>query len=106
MSPFSKMQISFSLFLKALVVVCACVGIYLSAFSHGNFMAGLYTFMYFTIQSNIAIAALCAWGAYLLCRKAEISDGWFLVKFVGTVSITLTGAVFCLVLAPTMGSYA
>lgn len=104
MKPLSKTQIFVSLLLKALVVICACVGVYRSAFARGNFMAGIYTFMYFTIQSNIAIAGLCAWGAYLLCRKAEISDTWLLVKFVGTVSITLTGAVFCFVLAPTMGA--
>lgn len=106
MKPLSKTQIFVSLLLKALVVICACVGVYRSAFARGSFMAGIYTFMYFTIQSNIAIAAICAWGAYLLCRKGEISDTWFLVKFVGTVSITLTGAVFCFVLAPTMGAYA
>lgn len=36
----------------------------------------------------------------------RVGSIWSVVKFVGTVSITLTGVVFCVVLAPTMGSKA
>lgn len=66
-------------------------------------MGGGSVFMYFTIQSNIGLALICAYGMYLILGKKEISNLWYIIKFVGTVSITLTGAVFCFVLAPTMG---
>ncbi len=97
----------FSLILKAIVIVSAAVGVFLSAYASRNtFMGGNRVFMYFTIQSNIAVAILSLIGAVLLLRPARISDAWYVVKFVGTVSITLTGVVFCFVLAPTLGRFA
>ena len=42
-------------------------------------------------------------GGLLSAAGRKPGHGWYLVKFMGTVSITLTGAVFCFVLAPTMG---
>lgn len=62
--------------------------------------------MYFTIQSNIAVGIIALIGLVLLLRKTIITQTWYLIKFVGTVSITLTGIVFCFVLAPTMGNAA
>lgn len=59
--------------------------------------------MYFTIQSNILIAIICAIDCYLLARKKSVDEWWYVFKFVGTVSITLTGVVFGFVLAPTLG---
>ncbi|MCR4761350.1 MAG: Pr6Pr family membrane protein [Oscillospiraceae bacterium] len=67
-------------------------------------MGGRAVFMYFTIQSNIAIALICAVGFGKLLRGKAVSDLWYIIKFVGTVSITLTGAVFCFVLAPTLSA--
>lgn len=96
-----------SLILKGIVVLSAAAGVLLSAYASMNtFMGGSRVFMYFTIQSNIVIAILSLAGAVLLLRPGEPSNAWYVVKFVGTVSITLTGAVFCLVLAPTLGRYA
>ena len=96
-----------SLFLKCVVVVSAAVGVILSAIAGAHaFMGGSRVFMYFTIQSNIAIALVCAVGAVLLLRNQPIKDIWYMVKYVLTVSITLTGVVFCFVLAPTLGKYA
>lgn len=96
-----------SLALKLVVIVAAVAGTLMSAGAgRGTFMGGSSVFMYFTIQSNIAIALICVIGAYLRLSRRAISDGWYLVKFVGTVSITLTGVVFCFVLAPTLGPYA
>ncbi|MCR5088833.1 MAG: Pr6Pr family membrane protein [Oscillospiraceae bacterium] len=98
---------SLSLVLKYTVVVSAIVGVILSAIAGADaFMGGTRVFMYFTIQSNIAIALICAIGSVLLVRKQPIKSVWYLVHFIGTVSITLTGVVFCFVLAPTMGVYA
>ncbi len=96
-----------SLILKCIVIVSAVAGTALSAAAGSRaFMGGRTVFMYFTIQSNIAIAAICAAGAVLLLRKRPAVTPWYVIKLVGTVSITLTGAVFCFVLAPTLGRYA
>lgn len=63
-------------------------------------------FMYFTIQSNIAIAIICLIGFIRIKNGQKISLTWQIIKLVGSVSITLTGMVFCFVLAPTMGDSA
>ena len=97
----------FSLILKGIVALSAAVGVFLSAYASRNtFMGGNRVFMYFTIQSNIAVAVLSLIGAVLLLRPGRIPNGWYVVKFVGTVSITLTGVVFTFVLAPTLGRHA
>lgn len=96
-----------SCILKGIVVVSAVVGVIMSAMASASaFMGGSRVFMYFTIQSNIAIALICLIGGLLLAAGRKPGNGWFVVKFMGTVSITLTGAVFCFVLAPTLGRYA
>jgi len=93
--------------LKIVVFLSAVIGTFLSAYAGRNsFMGGSRVFMYFTIQSNIAMAIISAIGLYLLYRDGKISQLWQIIKFVGTVSITLTGVVFCFVLAPTMGAAA
>ena len=96
-----------SYLLKCAVVVSAAAGVILSAVaSASTFMGGNRVFMYFTIQSNIAVGLICLVGGLLLAAGREPGNGWHVVKFMGTVSITLTGAVFCFVLAPTLGRYA
>ncbi len=96
-----------SIVFKCIVIVSSAVGIILSAIAGAqSFMGGGRVFMYFTVQSNIAIALVCAVGAVLLLRNQPVQDIWYLIKFVFTVSITLTGVVFCFVLAPTLGKHA
>ena len=96
-----------SVFLKCAVIISSAVGVILSAIAGAqSFMGGGRVFMYFTVQSNIAIALVCAVGAVLLLRNQPVQDIWYLIKFVFTVSITLTSVVFCFVLAPTLGKYA
>ena len=93
--------------LKLLVIVCAVVGTYRSAAAgRGSFMGGSRVFMFFTIQSNIAVALICAAGLWLLWRQKPVKPYWFVVRLVGAVSITLTGVVFAFVLAPTLGAHA
>lgn len=60
--------------------------------------------MYFTIQSNIALAITCGTGLFFMAKKRITGKAWDIIRLVATVSITLTGVVFCFVLAPTMGS--
>ena len=96
-----------SLFLKTLVVVCALWGTALSAGAgRHSFMGGPRVFMFFTIQSNLAMAAVCAYGAWAILKNRTMGNLWYLIQLVETVSITLTGVVFCFVLAPTLGSFA
>ena len=96
-----------SSFLKIIVIVSALLGTFLSAYAgRHSFMGGSRVFMYFTIQSNIARAIICGIGLYLIKKGSNVSRTWYIIKFVGTVSITLTGVVFGFVLAPTLGAYA
>ena len=94
--------------LKLIVIVSAAVGTVLSAKgARGSiFMNGSRAFMFFTIQSNILIALICAVGLCLLLRSRPVSRAWYVVKLTGTVSITLTGVVFAVMLAPLLGSMA
>lgn len=95
-----------SFILKLTVIVSAVTGVYMSAAAgRGTFMGGSRVFMFFTIQSNIAIALICAIGLLML-RLKTVKRYWFVLKFIFTVSITLTGIVFVFVLAPTLGSHA
>nr|MCR5010399.1 Pr6Pr family membrane protein [Clostridia bacterium] len=92
-----------SYILKIIVIVSAVVGTVLSAAGgRHSFMGGSVVFMYFTIQSNILIAVICLIGLVLMAANIKIGKAWYIIKFVGTVAITLTGVVFCFVLAPTM----
>ena len=99
----SKKDRNISLILKAVVFAAAVAGTVLSAASGRHvFMGGGTVFMYFTIQSNLFAAAVSAAGAVLLLRKKPVPGAWYVVRLVMAVAITLTGAVFCFVLAPTM----
>ncbi len=96
-----------SIILKSVVVISAIIGIVLSALASSEvFMGGHTVFMYFTIQSNILIALVCLIGLCFILLKRNTNRIWNVIKFVSTVSITLTGIVFCFVLAPTMGTLA
>lgn len=107
MKEFSKVQKIISIMLKVIVVLSAATGTFLSADAgRRSFMGGSTVFMYFTIQSNIAIALICAIGLCLFAKNKPVGNAWYVVKFVGTISITLTGVVFGFVLAPTLGAYA
>ena len=107
MDTISKTRKNLSVALKLAVIISAVLGTVLSALGGQNsFMGGSVVFMYFTIQSNIAIAVICAVGCYLIMRDKAISNAWYIVKLVGTVSITLTGVVFVVMLAPVLGDKA
>lgn len=105
MNELSKIQKFVSYVMKTVVVLSAAIGTIMSYYAgRDSFMGGSVVFMYFTIQSNIAIAIICAIGLCKLMKGSEVSKAWYAVKFVGTVAITLTGLVFGLVLAPTLGT--
>ena len=100
---FSKPQKIISYILKVIVILSALIGTFLSWYGgRDSFMGGRTVFMYFTIQSNIALAVICLIGLIKMILGKPISELWLVIKYVGTVSITLTGVVFCFVLAPTI----
>ncbi len=107
MNKISTNRTRISCVLKTIVIVSAAAGTLMSAGAgRGTFMGGSRVFMYFTIQSNIAIAVICAVGGVLLLRGAPAGKAWAVVKLAGTVSITLTGVVFAVMLAPVLGDKA
>lgn len=101
MRDLSPMQKILSYILKAIVIASAVIGTFLSWHTgRDSFMGGRTVFMFFTIQSNIALAVICLIGLVKMLKGKPFSDLWYIIKFVGTISITLTGAVFCFVLVP------
>ena len=107
MKELSKKQRCISVVLKVITILSAVTGTAISASAAGStFMGGRVVFMYFTIQSNLLMAILCLAGAVLLLRNRAVPAWWYVLKLVGTVSITLTGVVFAVVLAPTLGRFA
>lgn len=89
-----------SLILKLIIVLSSAYGVFLAVSSAPA------TMLYFTIQSNIWIGAACLAGIVLMIRKAEIKKWMYSVKLIFTVSITLTGVVYCVMLAPLSGDAA
>jgi hypothetical protein len=107
MKGLSKAQKLISFVLKCIVAVSAVTGTVMSAIAGSkSFMGGRRVFMYFTIQSNIAIAIICITGCILMFTARSAGRVWPVVKYVGTIAITLTGVVFGFVLAPTLGARA
>lgn len=93
-----------SLLLKIVVILSAIIGTTLSYIAgRRSFMGGSRVFMFFTTQSNIAIAVISAVGLVLMLGGKSISNILYVIKYVGTVAITLTGVVFVAVLAPALG---
>ena len=99
-----------SMFFKLVVVLSSLLGVYLSVFEHSKFMSGVKSLMYFTTQSNIWIGL---WSLFLLIvmiiehvKKKVIRKRYmYVVKLIFTISITLTGVMFCGFLAPTATNY-
>ena len=107
MNNLSLVQKRISCALKLITILSAVVGIILSAYAGSRaFMGGSRFLMYFTIQSNILIAIICVIGLFMIRGDRKISRAWYVVKLVGTVSITLTGLVFGFMLAPLLGAHA
>jgi len=107
MNQLPKLNRNLSYVLKIVVALSAIIGTVLSAYAGRNtFMGGKVVFMYFTIQSNILVAIISIIGLCFLFKSRETGRIWHIIKFVGTVAITLTGVVFCFVLAPTLGEHA
>lgn len=89
-----------SLVLKAIIVLSAVTGVIMQA-THSST-----NLLFFTLQSNIWIAVTCLVGIVLILIKKPLAKWMYSVKLIFTVSITLTGVVFCTMLAPLLGNLA
>ena len=89
-----------SLILKSIVVLAAGVGVITHA------VADYRALLFFTSQSNIWIGATCLVGLVLMLFKAPLKNWMYSLKLIFTVSITLTGVVYCSMLAPALGAQA
>ena len=100
MQPVSPARKRISCALKLIVILSAAAGTWMSAAAGRKvFMGGSRVFMYFTIQSNLLMALISAAGLWMLLRNTPVPRSWYAVKLSGTVSITLTCAVFAVMLA-------
>lgn len=96
-----------SVILKILVVIGAVSGTIMSAEAgKDSFMGGRAVFMYFTIQSNIVVALISIVGIVFMFRKMNGGRIEQIIKLMGASAISLTGLVFCFVLAPTLAGEA
>ena len=90
----SRPQKIISSALKIIVFMSSAIGTFLSWYAgKDSFMGGANVLMFFTIQSNIAVAVISVIGMFVINGKKPVSGGWYVVKF-------------CFVLAPTMGDAA
>ncbi len=75
-SPLSPKDRLISYILKFIVISAAVLGTILSAYAGRRyFMGGSKVFMYFTIQSNLAIALICAIEFIILLQKKKYKSG-------------------------------
>lgn len=95
-----------SLFLKAIIVIAAVWGISICAFDPNAFMGGKAVWLYFTIQSNIWMVLVALLGAAMISMRHSFPRWMSVLQLMMTVSITLTGLVYCFMLAPLMGEQA
>ncbi|MCH5156823.1 MAG: Pr6Pr family membrane protein [Clostridiales bacterium] len=89
-----------SLILKTIVILSATVGVVLQVVEASA------AILYFTIQSNIWICTICIAGLVLILINKPMRGWMYSLKLVFTVSITLTGVVYCSMLAPFLGDQA
>lgn len=83
-----------SIVLKSIIVVAVIVGVSL------DFADRILNILFFTVQSNIWIAVTCIVALALMIAKVRAKRWMYVVKLIFTVSITLTGVVYCTMLAP------
>ena len=89
-----------SLILKSIVVLSVVAGVII------HVVADYRALLFFTTQSNIWIGVACVVGIALMLSKRQPSQWMYSAKLVFTVSITLTGVVYCTMLAPFLGAEA
>ena len=98
-----------SLVTKALLFVAMAAGLIACFFAKSFMGTGTVLIKYFTIQSNLWIGIFDLILVFVGLKnissgRYEFSTVPYILQLVFTVSITLTGCVFCFVLVPAMGN--
>ena len=101
-----------SICLKILISTCSILGIALACIfaERDGYSHWSKRLLYFTQQSNIWICLICVAFAVLSILELKksrfyISKVIYALKFVFTISITITGIIFCALLAPFAENY-
>ena len=92
-----------SLILKIAIIISSILGVILSILKQNDqFMGGVSTLLFFTIQSNLWICIVMIMYIATKIQKKELKSSIYIVKYIFTISISLTGVVYCFLLAPVM----
>lgn len=97
-----------SILFKTIVFLSSTIGLILVVCDiEVTYVGGFKGMLYFTNQSNLWIGLVCLLGIIIMLiekiKQKNYEKQWMkIVKLVFTVSITLTGVVYCFLLAPTM----
>lgn len=91
-----------SMLMKAAVVIAAAWGVWRCTNDPNAFMGGKNAWLYFTIQSNVWVGICLLIGLVMQLTGKKASRAYAVAQLVVTVSITLTGFVYCFILAPTI----
>ena len=98
----TKTKYILSLVVKLAVFAVVVVGL-ADSFCGNSFAGPGKTLLYYTNQSNVLIAAIClAFALWQIFGKKSLPNWCYVVKYAGTVAITITFLVFWLFLAPFM----
>jgi len=102
-----KLRKKISITLNFFIGAFAMLGVFLSCFyaPRDGYNPWYKRLLYFTQQSNIWIGVTCLVIAILsvigiVKKKNMVKDFWYVLKFIFTISITITGIIFCSLLAP------
>lgn len=98
-----KLRLYTSVALKLCVVICSLWGVWLNICTPDKIFGNPSAMLYFTIQSNLWICIACLVGLVTMVRRSVVSHTMAVLKLVFTVAITLTGMVYCFLLAPVGG---
>lgn len=85
------------------IIVCVTWGVALSAINPMAFLPERTIWMYFTIQSNMWIGLMSILGLLAMIGRFRPNRWFGVLHMVLTVAITLTGLVYCFMLAPLNG---
>lgn len=97
--PIPKGEKFSSIIVKIILIIGVVIGVYASLIQEGYFNPS--HFLYYTIQSNIEIGIISLITIICLLRNSgEVPNIVYVLKFIFTVAITLTGLVFNFILYP------
>jgi hypothetical protein len=99
-----KTRIRYSIILEFIIVICMCVGVYFTL-GASQFLSKGYGLLYFTVQSNLWIGAICLVFAILKIiglktGRTDIPRWLYIIKYMFTTAVTFTFVVMALLLTP------